>query len=155
MIISVFFFYLSLFIVQAWTVLVKKDTKKSLNNKPIKTITDHLIEITNHKIHGVQNTHSEVSLNGTLVASYLRYWFRLMITAAVCFFYSVSDNDQHTVSPFVLSSIRSAVPDCTQISVGCWQCVCSGLVKSWSLFTNFSTQTMKLFFILNGSPLWF
>lgn len=42
-----------------------KRHKKPLNNKPIKTITEHLIEITNHKMHGVQNTHSEVSLNGT------------------------------------------------------------------------------------------
>lgn len=52
------FFYLSLLIVQAWTVSVKK-TQKSQNNKAIKT--EHLIEITNHKMHGVQNAHSSLA----------------------------------------------------------------------------------------------
>lgn len=33
----------------------QKHTKqKSLNNKPIKTITEHLTEISSHKMHGVQ-----------------------------------------------------------------------------------------------------
>lgn len=65
-IILVFFFYLiTIYCTSLNCIDQKRHKKKSLNNKPIKTITEHLIKMTNHKMHGGVPTHSQVSLNGT------------------------------------------------------------------------------------------
>lgn len=58
MIISVFFLFDHYLLYKPELYWSEKTQKKSLNHKPIKTVTEHLIKITNHKMHGVQNTHS-------------------------------------------------------------------------------------------------
>lgn len=144
-----FLFYLSLFIVQALTVFVQKYTKKnSLNNKPIRTITEHLIEITNHKVQCSKHTLWSLTRRHTLVASKLCIWSCFVITAVIIiiflyyffsFFFVKLDNDQYIVPLLCVVSSEgrcsSVAPDSTRMSVGCWQCVCSCLVKSWSIWT--------------------
>lgn len=117
--------------------------RRALNNKPIKTITEHLIEITSHKIQCSKHTLC-VTRRHTFVASWLCYWFCFMITAVhatpphalPC--WTMTSTLLLTPPPppppslYLLSSksrLRSAVPDRAQISAGCWQCVCSCLVK--------------------------
>lgn len=79
-----FLFYLLLFIVQALTVFVQKYTKKnSLNNKPIRTITEHPIEMTNHKVQCSKHTLWSLTRRHTLVASKLCIWSCFVITAVI------------------------------------------------------------------------
>lgn len=144
MIISVCFFGVCFFFIIIYHYLLhkpelywsKKTQKKSLNNKPIITITEHLIEITNHKIQCSKHTLSSLTKRHTLVASYCYYsvsWQQL-VCVFVCFLRCTKTST--LFPPFVLSSngrSRSAVTDCTQICEGCWQCVCSYLVKKKKL----------------------
>lgn len=135
MITSIFFLFVYL-LYKSELVLVKKDTKKSPKQQTNQTITEHLIEITTHKIQCSKHTLWSPTEHHTLVASYLCYWIRFRTTAVVVvivvFFIPVSENEQHTVPQFWLSCngrFRSAAPACTHVSAGCWQCVCSCLVK--------------------------
>lgn len=77
----VFFrFYLSLLYRTSLTCTGQKRHKNSLNNRPIKTITEHLIERTNHKIQCSKRTLVSLTERHTLVASWLTLNFSILMS---------------------------------------------------------------------------
>lgn len=75
-----FRFYLSLLYRTSLTCIGQKRHKNSLNNRPIKTITQHLIERTNHKIQCSKRTLVSLTERHTLVASWLTLNFSILMS---------------------------------------------------------------------------
>lgn len=128
-----FRFYLSLLYRTRLTCIGQKRHKNSLNNRPIKTITEHLIERTNHKIQCSKRTLGSLTDRHTFVASWLTLNFSILMSV----------RGLRTATPPVpLGSADSAplYPTCTQIPVSPLA-VCLKLLskKSWSpVSVNFS-----------------
>lgn len=108
------FFFQILFITTYRTSLTcigQKRHKNSLNNRPIKTITEHLIERTNHRTQCSKRTLVSLTERHTLVASWLCYWH---------FFQCFDVGSRHLLTathqppppgPTRLHRFRPAVPD--------------------------------------------
>lgn len=119
MIISVFFFLFITIYCTSLNCIGQKRHKKSLNNKPIKMITEHLIEITNHKIQCSKYTLWNLTRRQTLVASQFCYCFSLMLTFV--FFIPCWTLTSTLPPPLMLSSVGRFEICCAWLHTDLWR----------------------------------